>query len=302
MKRALLLVTLLVACGDESTIEIVDDPVRQPPSYPSPPKSPSPAPSSSGQPRPPSPPESCAVDSRFTSVRRVPGLEQQSASHPSLDPDERQIAFEVDVDGEPKIQLAVRADRTSPFGPGAPLTIYDVPGFADVDLHYQGLVFASSRNGSGFDLFRRAPDMIEALPVASSPSADDRQPFVVQSRIYFSSDRRGDFGIFEASFGSIATRIAELDTPGAEGHPVLTADGLVIFFSSDRPGGRGGKDVWVAVRPTLSSPFGTATNVSDVNADGDDAPSFLSVDRCRLYFTRTIGGLPYLYVAERPRN
>ena len=37
----------------------------------------------------------------------------------------------------------------------------------------------------------------------------------------------------------------QVDSGSIVGHPSVTADENMIFFSSDQPGGLGGKDIWV---------------------------------------------------------
>ncbi len=36
-----------------------------------------------------------------------------------------------------------------------------------------------------------------------------------------------------------------INTPDTECHPSITADGLVLVWDSDRPGGQGSQDLWV---------------------------------------------------------
>ena len=41
-----------------------------------------------------------------------------------------------------------------------------------------------------------------------------------------------------------------INTEYNDTYPILTADGLTIYFTSDRPGGLGGDDIWVSRRET----------------------------------------------------
>ncbi|MFN5355882.1 MAG: OmpA family protein [Bacteroidota bacterium] len=53
------------------------------------------------------------------------------------------------------------------------------------------------------------------------------------------------------------------------GHPCLSPDGNSMYFSSDMPGGQGGKDIWVSA--WNGSNWGTPTNLgSNVNSSGDE--------------------------------
>ena len=68
------------------------------------------------------------------------------------------------------------------------------------------------------------------------------------------------------------------DNRGNAGHPAISSNGLTMIFSSDMPGGKGGKDLWKTTRPSLSKPFGTAENFGSViNTPGDEMfPSLVS--------------------------
>ena len=52
-----------------------------------------------------------------------------------------------------------------------------------------------------------------------------------------------------------------INSSSMETYPNISADGLSLYFGSDRPGGSGDKDLWVTTRPTVSDPWGTPVNV-----------------------------------------
>lgn len=80
---------------------------------------------------------------------------------------------------------------------------------------------------------------------------------------------------FGAVTFSSVTRIAELDTTANERDPTISADELAIYFSSNRGGGLGSTDVWVAKRASRTAPFGTAAPLAEVNsADAETRFSF----------------------------
>ena len=90
-----------------------------------------------------------------------------------------------------------------------------------------------------------------------------------------------------------------LDSSEAVGHPTVSADELVIYFSSNRPGGMGGKDIWVAFRESTGQPFGRPYNLGPVvNTPGDEMFPFLRYDTL-LYFTSDshpgLGGMDIFY-------
>lgn len=90
-----------------------------------------------------------------------------------------------------------------------------------------------------------------------------------------------------------------LDSSEAVGHPSVSADEMVIYFSSNRPGGMGGKDIWVAFRESTGQPFGRPYNLGPiVNTPGDEMFPFLRNDTL-LYFASDghpgLGGLDIFY-------
>jgi len=65
----------------------------------------------------------------------------------------------------------------------------------------------------------------------------------------------------------------------------VSADGLEMYFNSNRSGGRGGWDIWVARRQTTYDDWGTPENLGPpVNTEGTDAFSNISADGLELYF------------------
>jgi len=71
-----------------------------------------------------------------------------------------------------------------------------------------------------------------------------------------------------------------------EAAPSISPDGLSLFFVSDRPGGYGGHDIWVARRETKSGPWGQPENLGRiVNSSSNDGSTSISADGLSLYFT-----------------
>jgi hypothetical protein len=66
-----------------------------------------------------------------------------------------------------------------------------------------------------------------------------------------------------------------INTASGEGCPIETEDGRSLLIASNRPGGLGGNDIWVADRPSTDSPWGPPQNLgAPVNsADADFCPS-----------------------------
>ena len=82
-----------------------------------------------------------------------------------------------------------------------------------------------------------------------------------------------------------------INTSSNELHPAISADGLSLFFSSDRPGGFGGSDLWVAQRATRNADWSPAQNLGPAfSTAGDEYGVELSPDGHWLFFCSD--GLP----------
>jgi hypothetical protein len=69
----------------------------------------------------------------------------------------------------------------------------------------------------------------------------------------------------------IAQNDAALNTEFLDGCPVHSPDGLSLYLASNRPGGLGGLDIWVAHRSSTDAPFGAPENLgAPVNSASDD--------------------------------
>jgi peptidoglycan-associated lipoprotein len=74
------------------------------------------------------------------------------------------------------------------------------------------------------------------------------------------------------------------DMSYAVGHPTLSDDELTIYFSSDMPGGYGGKDIWMATRTKKTKPFDKPVNLgATVNTDGNEMFPYLRDDGVLFY-------------------
>jgi hypothetical protein len=63
----------------------------------------------------------------------------------------------------------------------------------------------------------------------------------------------------------------DLNTAFVDGCPMQAPDGLSLYMASNRPGGLGGLDIWVARRSSKDAPFGAPTDLGEpVNSAADD--------------------------------
>ncbi len=83
------------------------------------------------------------------------------------------------------------------------------------------------------------------------------------------------------------TIVSELSGPSTfEWHFNLTADGLNGVFSSTRPGGAGGFDLWQTSRADRNSPWTAPSLLSVVNSAANERGPYLSADGLTLFFNR----------------
>lgn len=143
-------------------------------------------------------------------------------------------------------------------------------GYPTFDQGYKAIFFTSNRNGS-FDIFRAtlpdvAPTSLHQLPSLTnvavervpelSSTADDKCPFISGNRLVFTSNRSGGFGGYDLYY-SIWDGIRWLapvnfgpaiNTASDEYRPILTGmeqfTNQLMIFSSNRPGGKGGFDLY----------------------------------------------------------
>ena len=124
------------------------------------------------------------------------------------------------------------------------------------------LWFSRDRPGGpgGYDIWmsRKVGDeWSRAVPVSfNSPTRDFDPAFSPDGAyVYFCSDRDGGIGgddvyrvpIVRDDFGSAENLGANVNSPGNEFAPMLSRDHNQLLFSSDRPDGAGGHDLFIAL-------------------------------------------------------
>src|SRR3989442_505355 len=138
-------------------------------------------------------------------------------------------------------------------------------------------------------------------PVVNSTAGDNNPTLSPDGlSLYFASDRPGGLGGTDIWVARRASPDSPWEAPSnvgapvsstsADGAPVLSIDGHLLFFHSDRPGGHGRVDIWMAHRSDPNDDFGWETPVnlgSDVNtADDEQGPEYLQSAGGALYFAR----------------
>jgi OOP family OmpA-OmpF porin len=75
--------------------------------------------------------------------------------------------------------------------------------------------------------------------------------------------------------------------------PCVSADGLELYFCSERAGGFGAADIWVSKRQSVNDPWESPVNIgSTVNSSSSESYPSLSSDGLTLYFSDAYTGTP----------
>jgi len=153
-------------------------------------------------------------------------------------------------------------------------------------------------------------------PPINSPSKEV-SPFISSAdglQRYFCSDREGGIGKMDIWMVTRSTKDDEwgppvnlgttINSPDHEYGPNLSADGLMLYFVSKRPGGYGNYDIYMATRATTDDDWSAPVNLGPIvnSLYKDNAPS-ISADGLTLFIDsdRPAGlGNRDLYVTTRP--
>ncbi|MHC4546501.1 MAG: LamG-like jellyroll fold domain-containing protein [Planctomycetota bacterium] len=96
------------------------------------------------------------------------------------------------------------------------------------------------------------------------------------------------------------SNISELNSLGNLDCPSLTQDELIIvFISTDIPGGIGDYDIYIATRPDRYSSFGNVRNLSEINSTTIDGAPYISPDGLTLFFHSNRNGSTQIFRGTR---
>jgi Tol biopolymer transport system component len=164
------------------------------------------------------------------------------------------------------------------------------------------LWFSRDRPGGagGYDIWisrRNAEGWTSAAPAPfNSPLRDFDPAFSADGRhVYFCSDRPGGLGgddlyrvaVAGEEFGSVEHLGPAVNSAGNEFAPMLSPDGTRLLFSSDRPGGAGGHDLFTALRRARE--FEPARGLEgEINTHANEFDATFLSDGHSLVFARTM--------------
>jgi len=232
------------------------------------------------------------------------------------------------------IWVATRASVDEPFGAPQelPAPINSAANdFCPTPLRGGKLLFVSNRStaescGQGDIYLSRLhpkkgwldPRHLRCAPDGPNSSLDEQGPSLIEvdrgHQLFFSRSSAAPNPVVPGElfvsarpeggeFGP-ATAIAELNSPGNDIQPNVRKDGLEVVFSSNRDGGLGAQDIWVATRNAFGAPWSTPVNVgAGVNTAAAESRPSLSKNARQLLFGRTPGpeGIGDIYVSTRSK-
>lgn len=123
-------------------------------------------------------------------------------------------------------------------------------------------------------------------------SLHDQDPFLFGAQLYFASEHPSEIReLYVAtvngnSYSNVTALSSVNDAQEEDYRPVLSPDGLKLYFASTRPGigGDNDGDIWVASRTATNAQFTNVTNIPALNTSNLEFPVAVSPDGCTLFF------------------
>jgi hypothetical protein len=251
-------------------------------------------------------PPRCDPNKPFGAPTPVPNINSISRDQGAVLVDNLALYFGSDRAGGAggtDIYVATRSSPTSPFSAPVSLSFNKSGSESGPTLTGDGLTmfYISTPSGGTGDIYvTKRDNKTSAFTVSTlvdqinMPSVEDLDPFITADGtiLYFDSARNGTaLHLYmavrqgNAPFG-LPQPLMTLNTTAIDGHPVVSQDGLRIYWSSTRADG-GAKglttDIWTAVRSSTAGMFDTATRVPELSSDSNESPSWIAPDGCSIY-------------------
>ena len=208
--------------------------------------------------------------------------------------------------GGQDIWAAHRKNTRSGWGPpvnlGAPVNSPQ-DDFCPTPVRGKRLFFVSRRSEPNGDIYvtrlgRRGWEQPIHLGPNINSSAQEWSPSYFEDErgrpvLYFASTRSGGPGdpaatdqdiYYSVNFGPAQLAPGALNTPFDDARPNVRHDGLEIVFDSNRPGGLGATDIWIAARKSTRDPWPAAVHIPQINSAAGESRASLSWDGSIMLF------------------
>lgn len=172
-------------------------------------------------------------------------------------------------------------------------------GERGIDGNFYEDIYASHRKSDG--TWGTAQKLFSLINTSSNEATIGLSPD--GQKVYIYKDDNGGDLYYSTLTGEIWSGITsfgeEINSPYWETHISVSADGNSLFFSSDRPGGLGGLDLYRCVR-LPNGKWSKALNLGPrINSKYDEDAPYLHPDGKKLFFSseghNSMGGLDIMY-------
>jgi len=261
----------------------------------------------------------CDPTKSFGQPTPVPNINSTARDQGAQLVDDLTLYFGSDRSGSAGLYVATRSSPTSPFSTPVALSAINMTGAASgpaltgdgLTMYYAvasaqtlGDIYVTARADKGAMFPAGTP-----VTQVNSPT-EDLDPFITAdgAALYFDS-ARGTTALHlytavrrtDGSF-DVPQALTNLNTNAVDGHPVVSRDGLTIYWSSTRTdgGAQGGTDMWMATRPSTADTFVTPTRVPALSSISNESVSWIAPDGCVAYLQSDRTGSADIWVAVRP--
>lgn len=193
---------------------------------------------------------------------------------PFITPDEKYLFFQSNREPSagPEGDFDLWYSKNTAKNRGVDEPVFDIA--ANVGLP------VNSASLDGHPSLRKLPNGEHEMYFASFASATRPGPQL--TNIYYTAWRGGKW--------LEPVPVAELNTDFHDRMPSVSEDGKFLFFSSDRPGGKGGDDIWVSELNTATNKWGPPVNVASINTANSEITPAIHSDGTTLYFSSNQAG------------
>ena len=186
------------------------------------------------------------------------------------------------------LRMAERASLVAPWG--APTTLMNIigglaPSSDELRLYTQQTNIVLFERASRLLPFPINPQPVNIQQMAAIfLSYDGTEMFgamqLPQKGLELVSASTTDGKTFQAPVPLVAT-----GSTFDELHPTVAANGVVMYFASNRPGGKGQADVYTSIRLSPMYPWSAPVLVNELSSPQEDVPGSISPDLCEMFMT-----------------